>query len=180
MFRLAVVFVLSLLAFNIGVLASSLSVDDFRGALDTSKCKDCEEGSVVYYECHHWNPNNQGLSVACKDSACIEDVTYFAKCTPKEPSETSNCTMELLVSLSLTQQVRVLDPGDPRLQCGTDPGEDTSTWPRVPGIPPNGDCFQRNSAGKCFIPSCPGNDVDMIDGVAPDPTRTFNRHVCVW
>ncbi len=178
---------ITLLTFNIGVMSAPLSVDGVRGALDTTKCKDCEEGSLPVSECHHWNPNipdpnnpGQNLPVACKNSACIEDVIYFAKCATKLPSETSNCTMELMNALSTTQQARVLNAGDPRLACGMDPGEDTSTWPRAPGLPPNGDCFQRNWNGKCFIPSCPGNDVDMIDGVAPDPTRTFNRHVCVW
>ena len=188
MSRLKFPLISAVLGFNEFVIAAtSVPLDDLRGALDTSKCKDCVEDSFTFRECHHWNPNNQGLPVACKTFACTENIIYFAKCSPKMPSETSSCTQEVHSALSATQQVRALFPPLAPLPCGTDSGNDPATWPNIntiEGFPTNSDCLENIYAnpgkGKCFIGSCPGNDVDTIDGRAYQKDRVANRNVCVW
>jgi hypothetical protein len=179
----------SLVLFNIVVVvASSQSVDALRGA---ANCKDCTEESFTFAECQHWNPNlpdpnNPGkfLPTACKKNICIEDIIYFAKCVPAKPSE-DNCNQEEHDALGANQ---IDKTGGGPFKCGKDPGGDTDDWPAINTVkdfPKSGPCMTNvlddpTIKGKCFIPSCPGTEIDEVDGVKFDPNRTFGRKVCVF
>lgn len=149
------------------------AIDAVRGgALNTNECKKpCEDKHFVVNECWYRDSGQE-----CKTNACIATTFYYAACKERTfTSDPRDCKMKDDPNAVTMNKVFRSTSG---LLCN----DSTPPGPRapLPGYPGETTCQAGYPVnGKCELGSCPGVDVDEVDGVRNIWNEVRgNRKVC--
>lgn len=115
-------------------------------------CKNCENKSFEFWECHH-----AAQFGACDPNACLQDLLFYWECTPKtEAADPAKCEYELCPSFVWRRQIKYSVGFN--LACG--PSGPGGGYLPVPNFPATGACSMLTAGwvaatglnqGKCYL-----------------------------